>query len=131
MTIRQPELYLFCHCRPKKDKYRHKSEVVKYDPAEDNTAFKRKTEETPEEETPKKKVKKEKKVKEEPAEEPSEEAETPSKKVSLLKIILQNQNKMKRKWRESRTTQSTQIAIIPPERMDLLYVVTLQRTQSI
>lgn len=70
---------------PKGDKYRHKSEVVKYDPAEDNTAFKRKTEEATEEETPKKKVKKEKKVKEEPAEEPSEEAETPSKKEKKKK----------------------------------------------
>ena len=54
--------------RGKGDKYRHKSEVVKYDPAADNTAFKRKTEVKMEESPAKKKVKKEK-VKEEPVEE--------------------------------------------------------------
>lgn len=72
--------------RPKGDKYRHKSEVVKYDPAADNTAFKRKSEpvDAPAESPAKKKVKKEK-VKEEPVTEEAEpkseepESETPTK----------------------------------------------------
>jgi len=72
--------------RSKGDKYRHKSEVVKYDPAADNTAFKRKTEVKMEESPAKKKVKKEK-VKSEPVDEEESspvkteepEVETPSK----------------------------------------------------
>ena len=55
--------------RPKGDKYRHKSEVVKYDAAEDQTAFKRKGETEGQQETPAKKKTKKEKVKEEPQEE--------------------------------------------------------------
>ena len=55
--------------RPKGDKYRHKSEVVKYDAAEDQTAFKRKGETEEQQETPAKKKTKKEKVKEEPQEE--------------------------------------------------------------
>jgi len=73
---------------PKGDKYRHKSEVVKYDAAEDQTAFKRKGEEGQQETPAKKKTKKEK-VKEEPQEESATpedvEMETPTKKEKKKK----------------------------------------------
>jgi len=49
------------------DKYRHKSDVVTYDAAADNTAFKRKQEKL--EDSPKPKKSKKEKVKEEPSEE--------------------------------------------------------------
>jgi|ERR1711973_489429 len=71
---------------PKKDKYRHKSEVVKYDAAEDQTAFKRKGEDG--QETPAKKKTKKEKVKEEPVEESETadvEMETPTKKEKKKK----------------------------------------------
>jgi len=76
---------------PKGDKYRHKSEVVKYDPAGDQTAFKREADAPPAESPAKKKVKKEKAIKDEPVEadvsEKTEEAETetPSKKEKKKK----------------------------------------------